>query len=454
MNTGILENIKGKIVVVMGLGKFGGGTDSAAFAAKHAKHVIVTDLTEPEKLQKSIDTLSEFPNISFTLGRHEQDDFASCDTVIINPAVPYDNKFIKAAAENGACITSQIELFFQLCPARIIGITGSNGKSTTTALTYHLLDNNPPKMRTYKNVHLAGNIGNKPLLQILDEIDPDDVVVLELSSFQLEQLDRIKRSPNISLLVNITPNHLDRHGTMENYTAAKEIIFKYQTDGDTAIFNAEDENAVKMFDRISQYSQASCNSYSIDDMPLRWIEVTPLAGRANLSNLAAAAKIAKLLGMGNKSIKKAIETFKSLPHRLECVSRIDGIRWYNDSIATTPESTIVALESFEQDKILIAGGYDKGIGFEKLGEKINSLAENIKGVILIGQTAQKITACIDTEKVAVTFADTIEDAVNHARSIAKSGDVVLLSPACASYDMFDNFQQRGEMFATLAKAQG
>ncbi len=451
MNSAILDQFKGKTVLVMGLGNFGGGIDSALFAATYAKQVIVTDLADPAKLEKSIEQLKQSPNISLTLGSHCDADFKSCDTVIVNPAVPCDNKFLDIARSNNAFITSQIEIFFQLCPAKTIGITGSNGKSTTTALTYHLLENNPPKMRTYNNVLLAGNIGHKPLLQLLDQITDKDIAVLELSSFQLEQLDRIQKSPNISLLVNITPNHLDRHKTFENYIDAKEIIFKYQKPGDIAIFNSQDPHAVKMFDKIAQYSPAQCTSYSISDLPLRWIELTPLPGRANLSNLAGAASIAQTIGMGNKSIKKAIETFKSLPHRLECVSKKNGIRWYNDSIATTPESTIVALESFEQNKILIAGGYDKGISFDNLGQKIAQLKDSIKTVILIGQTANKIAQSIPQNTVEIIMTDSLESAAAKAAQIAAPGDAVLLSPACASYDMFDNFQQRGEIFASLAK---
>lgn len=451
MNKIIQDHFHGKSVLVMGLGRFGGGIDSAIFASKYAQQVIVTDLADREKLEGSIRRLEELPNVSLVPGRHEEGDFKDCDTLIVNPAVCYDNKFIKIAEDNGVFITSQIEIFFQLCPARIIGITGSNGKSTTTALTYHLLENNPPKMRTYKNVHLAGNIGNKPLLEILDKIDKDDIVVLEISSFQLEQLERIKKSPNISLLVNITPNHLDRHKTFENYKAAKELIFKYQNAEDKAIFNCEDPEAVKLFDKIAQYSQATCISYSISDLQLRWIEATPLAGKANLSNLAGATSIAKLLGMGNKSIKKAIETFKPLPHRLECVSRKNGVRWYNDSIATTPESTIVALEAFENNKILIAGGYDKGVSFDLLGSKIDQFKDSIKAVILIGQTAKKIADSIPQNSVKVIMAKSLEQAVSLAADMAVSGEAVLLSPACASYDMFDNFQQRGEIFTSLAK---
>lgn len=452
MNESILKNLKNKKVLVMGLGKFGGGIDSAMFAARYAKEVIVTDMASEEKLKSSIEKLNGISNITFRLGKHQESDFETCDTVIVNPAInPDNNKYLKIATDSGALITSQIEIFFEICPAKIVAITGSNGKSTTTALTFHLLDNNPPKMRTYSKVFLSGNIGNKPLLEIIDDINADDIVVLEISSFQLEQLARIKKSPSIAIITNITPNHLDRHITFQNYIDAKEYIFKFQKDGDIAIFNGEDEEAVKLMNKVAGYSHAASMTYSCSDLPLRFAEVTPLPGRANFSNLAGAVVTARQLGMGNKSIKKAIETFKALPHRLECVSRKNGIRWYNDSIATTPESVMVAIEAFEQNKIIIAGGYDKGISFDKLGQKIAENKNTIKAIILIGQTAPKIAAAIPTGSVKVENVTTLEEAVKIANSIAASGDVVLLSPACASYDMFDNFQQRGEMFSEFAR---
>ena len=437
-----------KNIVVMGLGQFGGGVDSAIFSAGLASKVIVTDIAKRNKLKTALKELEKFENIEYKLGGHSEDDFRNADIVIVNPAVPAENKFVKIAKENGAVITSQIEIFFGICPAKTVGITGSNGKSTTTALTAHLLDANPKKMRTYDKVYLGGNIGNKKLLAIVDNITENDVVVLELSSFQLEQLARIEKSPNISLITNVTPNHLDRHETMENYQGAKENIFNFQESGDVAIFNSQNKASHEMFYRFSVKENIEAITYSSEDVSDRIKEVYRLAGEANLSNLAGAVAIAKALGVGNKTIKKAAGTFRALPHRLELISKKDGIRWYNDSISTTPESTIVALEAFTQPKILIAGGYDKGVSFEKLGAKIAELA---KAVILIGQTADKIKNSIPKSSVVIENAETLEDAVTKAKELAEKGDAVLLSPACASYDMFTNFQQRGELFGHLVK---
>jgi len=444
------EFFTGKNVLIMGLGRFGGGLDSAIFSAQLADKVVITDTASEDKLAETKEKLEVFSNIEYVFGEHCKEDFQNADIVIANPAVRNDNEFLQAAQQGGAVITSQIEIFFDLCKAKTIGITGSNGKSTTTALAAHLLDSNPKKMRNYDKVFLAGNIGNKALLAIIDEITADDIVVLELSSFQLMQLARIERSPNVSLITNLSPNHLDWHKDFEEYAQAKENIFSFQKAGDLAVFNAEDDATLEMAERLSKSIAADCDLYKCDDVPMRLVELTPLAGRANLSNLAGAIKIAKFLGVGNKSIKEAIKTFKPLEHRLELVSKKDGIRWYNDSIATTPESTIVALEAFTQNKILIAGGYDKGISFDGLCEKIKEFSDGIKAVILIGQTSEKIAEAIDGAVEVIKF-DSLEQAVKQASQLAKPGDAVLLSPACASYDMFDNFQQRGEIFRELIK---
>jgi UDP-N-acetylmuramoylalanine--D-glutamate ligase len=340
-----------------------------------------------------------------------------------------------------------------LCPAQIIGITGANGKSTTTALTAHLLKN-----ASTETVWLSGNIGNQPLLTILDKIKPNDLVVLELSSFQLEQLAQIQNAPNVALLTNLTPNHLDRHRTFENYCAAKENIFKYQKLNENnpavSIFNVEDKIAAEWFEKYSKDSGPQgagriCIKYSADDVSKEIRDNFKLPGRANLSNLAAAIAISRHFGIDDEQIKKSLPEFKSLPHRLKFVAEINGVSWYNDSIATTPQSTIVALEAFKQPKIIIAGGYDKNLPFDELGKKI---AASAKAAVLIGQTATKIASAIKLfpqNNVKIQIVNSLSEAVETAAQFAEPDDVVLLSPACASYDMFENFQQRGNEFTKL-----
>ena len=452
-------NIKffaGRKVLVMGLGRFGGGVDVAKFACKAGAKVTVTDLAAADKLADSIDQLKDFKDIQFHLGSHAPADFEQADIVIANPAVPPDNKFLKIARQANKFVTSQINIFLELCPAPIIGITGSNGKSTTTALTAHILRNAYERRATSDQrpvtVWFSGNIGNKPLLANIDKIGPDDLVVLELSSFQIEQFAQIQKSTKAALLTNLTPNHLDRHGTFENYCAAKENIFKFQKPDvhgrAISIFNAEDKVAIQWFEKYKNDSGRICIKFSPDDVSKEIKKQFTLPGRANLSNLAAALAIARQFGVKDAQIKACLPKFKALPHRLEFVAEINGVRWYNDSKATTPASSIVALESFEQPKIIIAGGYDKHLPFDEFGEKI---AQKAKAAILIGQTASKIADAIKAAQLEfkIEFADSLAKAVELANQLAEPGDVVLLSTACASYDMFVNYEHRGSEFARL-----
>jgi UDP-N-acetylmuramoylalanine--D-glutamate ligase len=459
----------GKTVLVMGLGRFGGGADAAKFAHSSDAKVIITDLAPAEQLGDSLDKIRDLEGIEFHLGSHDPADFEQADIVIANPAVPGDNKYLQIARRANRLVTSQINIFFELCPARIIGITGANGKSTTTALTAHLLKNT-----RHETVWLSGNIGNQPLLTTLDQIKSNDLVVLELSSFQLEQLAEIQKAPDVALLTNLTPNHLDRYGTFENYCAAKENIFKFQQPNDkspaVSIFNAEDKIATEWFEKYKSdagpYGAGrTCIKFSADDVSYELRNCYTLPGRANLSNLAAATAITKYFGIEDDQIKRCLPEFKALPYRLELVETINGVSWYNDSKATTPEGAITALEAFDQPIIIIAGGYDKDIPFDELGEKI---AEKSKAAILIGNTALKIDKAIQNAQMSlreaqrrsnlqiintkINLVDSLADAVRMANQLAESGDIVLLSPACASYDMFENYEQRGNEFSKFVKS--
>jgi UDP-N-acetylmuramoylalanine--D-glutamate ligase len=437
----------------MGLGQFGGGVDSVIFACESGAKVTVTDLADEKALEESLARLGDC-DIEYHLGAHRAEDFKNADVVIVNPAVGPDNKFLQIARKANRLITSQIEIFFQLCSCRIVGITGANGKSTTTALTAGLLRAGIGREGAdYRDVWLSGNIGNEPLLGSLEQMDAHDVVVLELSSFQLEQLGGIQKGPDVSVITNLTPNHLDRHGTFEAYCAAKENIFKFQKLSESnpavSIFNAEDTITAEWFARYSKQPSRRCLTFKAADVSDQLRGAFKLPGAANLSNLAAAAAVAAEFGVGAEQMRRVLGTFETLPHRLQLVAKIDGVCWYNDSIATTPVSAIAALEAFEEPKIIIAGGYDKGLAFDELGEKI---AQKAKAAILIGKTATKIAAAIQAAgkmSVEVEFASSMAEAVNCANRLVQNGDVVLLSPACASYDMFTNFQQRGQAFTTL-----
>lgn len=451
--------LTGKRVLVMGLGRFGGGVDAARYAAQAGANVVVTDKAREDQLQDSIRQLSDLSGIEYRLGRHDPEDFATADVVIANPAIPPDNEFLEIARRHGRTVTSQMGLFFQSCPAPIIGITGANGKSTTTTLTAHLLENARPRTSkpAYGKVWLSGNIGDRPLLTILDQVRPDDLVVLEISSFQIEQLAQVRKAPKVSLLTNLTPNHLDRYGAFEAYCTAKEGLFSLQildeNDPAVSIFNAEDPVARSWHEKYRSQPGRLCRQFSADDIGSEMRAAYALPGRANLSNLAAAMAIARCFGVSDRSIRACLSDFKALPHRLELVAQSNDVRWYNDSKATTPEGTMVALSAFDCPKILIAGGYDKHTPFHELGEKI---AAGAKATILIGQTARTIADAIRAaprsgQSVDIRFAGSLAEAVELAHQLAAAGDVVLLSPACASYDMFENYQQRGRLFGELAR---
>ena len=443
-------DLTGKNVLVMGLGKFGGGFDAAVYASKFAKQVIATDLSKKEKIA-SIEKLEKIKNIELVLGEHRECDFEQCDIAIINPAVPPENRFIKIAKQNGAIVTSAIALFFENCPAKIISITGSNGKSTTTALTHHILKFASENSNVqYGNVFLGGNIGNLPLLETIPQITENDLVVLEISSFQAEQLDMFKLAPFASAITNLTPNHLDRHITFENYCNAKKTLFANQKNDGISVFNAEDEVSAGWFEEFKNIRK-DCYLFNPEDVPEKIVDAFTLPGRANLSDLAAAMVISHYFGVADATIAEALKSFKALPHRLQLVAQAKGVKWYNDSISTTPESTIAGINAFDTPMILLAGGYDKKIPFDDMAKLVS---QKVPTAVLIGVTAEKIKSLIESHpdnKCDVILAGTLEEAVNICNQYAKAGDSVVLSPACASYDMFENFQQRGNMFSDYAR---
>ena len=444
-----------KRVLVMGLGRFGGGLDSALFAVKAGARVLVSDLASETELERTLQKLNEY-DISFRLGEHREDDFRQTQVLIVNPAVPPDNQFVQIARNAGALVTSQMELFFQLCPSRIIGITGANGKSTTTSLTAHLLKSGCGQEDVgYNNVWLGGNIGHQPLLDIVSNILNDDLVVLEISNFQLEQLAQIQAAPDIALITNLTANHLDRHGSFEAYCAVKKGIFQYQN-LDTeypavSIFNAEDSIAQSWYQKYLKEDGRKCITFSADDVPDKNAKVFRLPGRVNRSNLAAALAIVSCFNIKSGRISRAISTFQGLPNRCQLVVEKNGVRWYDDSKATTPVSTMAALNGIDGPKVLIAGGYDKQIDFTELG---TCIAKRAKACVLIGQTASKIAEAIgsNSSDCTIQYANSMEQAVQTSSKLAISGDVVLMSPACASYDMFKNYIQRSEVFVLAVKA--
>ncbi len=451
----------GKRITIMGLGFFGGTIGLARYLVAQGAQVTVTDLKSPDDLQDSMAALDGL-SVRLVLGRHEEADFTDVDMVFASPAVREDSPYLLAARACGVPIDTEMNLFMRRCPGSVIGVTGSNGKTTTTSLIGAILRAANPRTQ------VGGNIG-RSLLPEIAAIEPGDPVVLELSSFQLEDLAAVGRSPHIAILLNLSPNHLDRHGSMEQYLAAKMQIFAYQGPEDVAILNADDPRLQALAgDLRSTCRYFSCEHVVHDGVYLagdglvvahsgsgsevcRLQDIT-LLGRHNVANVMAAVAAADAWGVPAAVMREAIRAFPGVEHRLERVGDLDGVSFYNDSIATSPTGTLAALAAIQQPIWLIAGGYDKGLPFQALGEAI---VQRVQGVFLIGTTAQQIAQAIATARrpgrdlPSITFCGDLRDAVRAASGAASPGEVVLLSPACASYDQFRNFVERGRLFKQL-----
>lgn len=450
----------------MGLGLFGGGVGITRWFDKIGAKIIVTDLRKASELKESLKLLSHLKNIKYHLGKHHSDDFIKTDLVIVNPAVPKDSLYLTMAKKNRIPLETENNLFFQLCPSPIIGVTGSNGKTTTVALLEQMLKG------TGKKIWLGGNIGRQSLLERIHLIKREDIVVLELSSFQLEDLNLIKKSPAISVVTNISPNHLDRHKTMRNYIEAKKSILRYQNDDSYAVLNRDDKEVSQWVEEchgkvlyFSNFKHLHNGAFihnnqfytaiNGDYQPICNISETKLLGDFNKENITVALAVATLYNISHKYLREVIRKFKGIEHRLEFVSEIDNIKYYNDSIATNPNSTIGAIKSVSGNLHLILGGYDKQLSFDELADQITKIHhERIKSVILIGAAAEKIEETLLKsgfrkhlqDKIILLKAKTLPESVLLARKIAKHGETVLFSPACASFDMFRNFAERGKVF--------
>jgi UDP-N-acetylmuramoylalanine--D-glutamate ligase len=385
------------------------------------------------------------------------------DYIIPSPGIRRDIPEIEEAKRRGARIETETRLFLSLCKSRkVIGVTGTAGKSTTTALIGEILS------KSGMDVWVGGNIG-KPLISAIDEIGEESVVVLELSSFQLQD---IEESPNISVILNIFPNHLDYHKSMDEYIRAKERIFLYQGPEDISVFNGDDPICMAISQRCtSRKAFFSMCSDDVEegaflksglegrifvrhkgrDFPICDLDEIRLTGRHNVANVMAASFVSIALGARPEAIREAVYGFKGMEHRMEFVGEIDGVGFFNDSKATIPESTIAALSSFREPVVLIAGGYDKGVGFDGLGKEI---AARAVGLVLIGQTAGKIREAVLSSdpkfEGRIRFAKDLREAVFLAFEMARPyKGIVLLSPACASFDMFSNYEERGKRFKEI-----
>jgi len=432
-----MQDVRNKRVTVAGLGRFGGQIAAARWLVEQGAKVLVTDLSPAEKLAESIKQLDGLP-IEFRLGEHREEDFTSADLVVVSPAIPPKNAFLRKAVEAGVPTTTEIQLFIERCPAVILGVTGTKGKSTASALLGEMLGS---RFTTW----VGGNIG-RSLLFDLPQISHTDMVVLELSSYMLEHLRPMRWSPHVAVVTMLSVDHIQWHGSVEAYIDAKKNIVRFQRPDDVAVLNGEDE-ASRSFARETP---ARIVRYGGRRTPL---ELRFLAGKHNQLNAQAALAAAEVVGVTFEAAQAAVLDFKGLPHRQELVHESGGVRWFNDSIATIPEAAMAALEAFPTRRVIqIVGGYDKHLPMRAMCE---ALCERAKAVLCIGQTGPKIGEMMAEAPQAVGVpvyqCGDLATAAKMARSIAVSGDIVLLSTGCASYDQFENFEKRGEMFAQLAK---
>jgi UDP-N-acetylmuramoylalanine--D-glutamate ligase len=441
-------------VLVVGLARTGVAT--ALFCAAHNAIVSATE-SRPESDLGDVPGKLREAGVELELGGHSEKTYLAQDLIIPSPGVPADDRFLLAARSKGITIWSEIELAYRFLEGKLIGITGSNGKTTTTTLVHHIL-----QTAGYPAI-LAGNVGT-PLISCVDGMNNGTVTVVELSSFQLELIEKFR--PHIGVFLNLTSDHLDRHKTMESYGAAKSRIFQNQTELDAAVLNADDPPTVRYapkkpqvfwFSRQKHVTPGAClrgedivvAHHGKEDFVMKSADI-PLAGAHNLENVLAAVTAARLAGADALTIAKAVKSFAGVEHRLEFVAEVGGVRYYNDSKATNVDATLKALDAFPGRIMIILGGKDKGSDYTALQKP---LREKVILSLLIGAAADKIEKQI-TGTVAIERAGTIERAVEIASHAAQPGDIVLLAPACASFDQFQNYEHRGRVFKDLVLQLG
>jgi UDP-N-acetylmuramoylalanine--D-glutamate ligase len=433
--------LKNKKVLVMGLGIHGGGEGAASYLVNKGARVTVTDLKTKAQLGPTLKKLSGLP-IKYVLGQHRPNDFKKADLIIRNPDVPLNSPFLKIAHQHKIPILMEINLFWEECfRERIIGVTGTKGKTTTASLIKAALSSAGFK------VVIGGNLGIS-LLEILPKIDKDTWVILELSSWQLEGLKSQRSSPHISVITNIFPDHLNRYSSMKDYAAAKKLIFAYQKRNDYLVLNQENS----WTKQLQKEASGKVVLFSKKDVPESWQPEIKIPGDHNLANIAAALAVVKILKAKPRLIKEGVINFPGINHRLELVRTISGIKFYNDSAATNPTASQMAIRNFAQPLIWILGGADKNLDFTSLVKEAQRRI-NLKALIFLAGTAtEKIKTKIKKyplkAKIFGPF-DKLLPAVYQARSIAKTGDIVLLSPGAASFGMFQNEFDRGDQFKKI-----
>jgi UDP-N-acetylmuramoylalanine--D-glutamate ligase len=442
-------DLKDKRALVVGLGK--SGVASALFLKSRGARVTVSDSKPEAELRNEILLLLDH-GITVETGGHGDRTFRGQDLIVVSPGVPFDAPQLEQARALGEPVIGEVELAAQFLPGPIVAITGANGKTTTTTLAGEIIE--AGKFPTL----VGGNIGT-PAISFADQARPDTWAVLEVSSFQLETI--VSFRPRIAVILNITPDHLDRHKTFANYVNAKARIFENQRPDDFAVLNADDPTTAGLAGRtraplfwFSRKKEVEKGSFvrsrhilfrdGKSEREIMLVSEIPLKGAHNLENVLAGVSIGALAGCQPEQIREAVRNFKAVEHRLEFVARIAGVDYYNDSKATNVDATIKALESFPANIHLILGGKDKGSDYSVLNDL---LRERVKRVYTIGAAAAKIESQIaGTETVP---SQTLENAIRSASESAAPGDIVLLAPACASFDQFENYEHRGRVFKEI-----
>lgn len=440
------------------------GLALARFLSSRGTPVILNDKRNAEQMQSAVESMRGIP-VEWVLGSHPVDLLDRVDTVCLSGGVPLTLPIVAEAIRRGMTLTNDSQIFMQYVKAPVVGITGSAGKTTTTTLVGRMAQ---AGIQSPRKVWIGGNIG-LPLVEYLDEINANDLVIMELSSFQLEQMTL---SPQISAVLNITPNHLDRHGTMEAYTAAKAHILDFQKDNDVAILNREDKGSWELQSRIKGHLMtfglkkpaASLNGTYLEDGRLMLQQdgkqtvimeqsLIALRGMHNVINVLAACAVASAAGINTAAMSQGVAGFGGVAHRLELVRVLNGISWYNCSISTAPERTMADLHAFTEPIVLLLGGRDKHLPWDDLSRLIH---ERVDHVIIFGEAAPLIQSALGNPRPgdrlsSVETVGAFKEALQAASITAEPGDVVLLSPGCTSYDEFKDFEERGEFFREWVK---
>lgn len=442
---------------VLILGAARQGLALARWLSLHGAHVTLSDMRSAEDLRVGRESLAEY-QIDWALGGHPLELLDSTDVLCLSGGVPLTLPIVAEAIKRGIPLSNDSQIFMEVVPCKTIGITGSAGKTTTTTLVGRMAKN------AYGDkAYIGGNIGD-PLINYVDNMEVDDVAVLEISSFQLDQMTI---SPNVAAILNVTPNHLDRHGTMEAYTAAKARILEFQSEKDAAVLGRDDKGAWSLRNKVhgklytfslNELDEGLNGAYLQDGLlhlragnaylPLILREKILLRGDHNVLNVLAAFVIGHAAGFPLDAMLDSVEDFRGVPHRLEFVRELRGVRWYNDSTSSAPERSLAAIRAFEEPIVLLLGGRDKNLPWEEL---MRLMGERVDHVVLFGEAADKIQKTAERlglgeNRFTLTRVASLHEAVLQAAEVAEPGDVVLLSPGGTSFDEFKDFAERGERF--------